>query len=94
MRHAAGQLADGLHFLRLAELFLQFPAFGDVAEKSRFSRNVFPPCPDRRGIAVQDPSIRQLDFIAADFIRMGIEIRDPLDKLLWDAWSAPSHGGA
>src|ERR1017187_9474742 len=31
MRHAARQLAKGLHLLGLAELFLQFPAFGDIA---------------------------------------------------------------
>ena len=31
MGHAAGELADGLHLLRLAELLLQPPPFRDVA---------------------------------------------------------------
>ena len=30
VRHAAGQLADGFHFLRLAQLLAQLAAFGDV----------------------------------------------------------------
>ena len=30
MRHAAGQAADGLHFLRLAKLFFELTALGDV----------------------------------------------------------------
>ena len=32
---AAGKLADGLHFLRLAQLFLQPPLRGDVAEQAQ-----------------------------------------------------------
>ena len=34
MRDAAGKLADGLHFLRLAQLLLQSPLRRDVAEQA------------------------------------------------------------
>ena len=43
MRHAAGQLADGLHFLGLAKLLFQLPVFGDVAgiyDNESFARKV------------------------------------------------------
>ena len=34
VRHAAGQLADGLHFLRLAQLLLQAPLRRDVPKQA------------------------------------------------------------
>ena len=34
MGHAAGQLADGLHLLRLPQLFLDALLFGDVDDRA------------------------------------------------------------
>ena len=34
MGHATGKLADGLHFLRLSQLFFQAPLGGYVAEQA------------------------------------------------------------
>ncbi len=38
VRDAAGELADGLHFLRLAELLLQPPLRRDIAEQTQHER--------------------------------------------------------
>ena len=82
MRHAAGQLADALHFLRLAELAFQFPLLGDVAKSPDssviFSGLVANGC----RIAIQNQSVNQLNFIPADLVRMRIQVGDFIGKLL------------
>ena len=72
MRHAAGELADGFHLLRLAELGLQPAAFGDVAEGPDSPVVGSVVAQHRRGGIGAGWCRREFDLIPAQFARMSI----------------------
>ena len=58
VRHAGGQLADRLHFLRLAQLRLQRQPFGDVFNRDDHAVNFSGGVKKRRGVGgKQHPAV-------------------------------------
>ena len=65
MRDAAGELADGFHFLGLAVLFLELPLFGDVLRRADDAHDFALRAANRKGVVVNPPhlAVRTLDAI-------------------------------
>ena len=79
--NAAGQLADGFHFLRLAQLGFELSLLGDVAKGPDATVVSAAFVTDGRRVAVEDAAIGQFDFVAADFVRVSVEVSDPFGEL-------------
>ena len=81
MRHPAGELADRLQLLGVPVLFLQLAPRGDVPERPDASIIPARLVPHRRMMVFQHPAVHQHDLLLADFVRMRLDVGQPVREL-------------